>query len=205
MSWKTHLDKLGNKLSKTAGVLNRIKRIVPLNTMRTLYYSMVQSYLNYGVIAWGFECTRILKVQKKLIRIIVCGKYNSHTEPIFKALDILKVNDLFNLQALKFYYKHLNGKLPVYFSKMQFIPQSEVHPYNTRYNYLIPSNVTRLKMSQNCIRNYISKILAKTPGNILQKVYTHSLHGFSNYAKRHYLSMYHESCAIENCYVCGRT
>ena len=205
MSWKTHLDKLGNRLSKTAGVLNRIKRLFPLNIMRTLYHSMVQSYLIYGIVAWGFESARISKVQKKIIRIIVCGKYNAHTEPIFKALEILNINDMFNLHALKFYYKYLNSKLPVYFLNMQFIPLSEIHPYNTRYNDHIPTNVTRLKMSQNCVRNYISKILANTPENIMQKIYTHSLHGFSNYTKRQYLANYQELCDIENCYVCGRT
>ena len=69
MSWKSHLDKLGNKLAKTAGVLNRIKRIVPLHIMRTLYHRMAQSYINYGIVAWGFENSRINKVQKKIIRI----------------------------------------------------------------------------------------------------------------------------------------
>ena len=66
MSWKTHLDQLANKLAKRAGVLNRIKRIVPLRIMRTLYHSMAQSYLNFGILAWGFENSRINKIQKKL-------------------------------------------------------------------------------------------------------------------------------------------
>ena len=99
MSWKTHLNKLSNKLSKISGVLNRMKNILPTNIMRTLYHSMVHSHMNYGILAWGFECSRIVKIQKKLIRIITCAKYNAHTEPLFKAMDILKVDDLSNLNA----------------------------------------------------------------------------------------------------------
>ena len=205
MSWKSHLDHLANKLAKTAGVLNRIKRIVPLRIMRTLYHSMAQSYLNLGIIAWGFDNSRIAKIQKKIIRNVVCAKYNAHTEPIFKALDILKVDDMFNLQALKFYYKHTNGKVPEYFKSMNFTSLAEIHAYDTRYNDHIPANYTRLSMTQNCIRNYISKIVTKTPPNIIEKVASHSLHGFAIYIKKHYLARYRDICTINDCYVCGRT
>ena len=37
---------------------------------------------------------------KKAIRIITCGKYNSHTEPLFKRLNILKVDDIFTSQRM---------------------------------------------------------------------------------------------------------
>ena len=205
MSWKTHLDKLSNKLSRTAGVLNRIKRTVPLHIMRTLYHSMAQSYLNLGILAWGFENLRINKIQKKLIRIVACAKYNAHTEPLFKALDILTVNDMFNLQSLKFYYKHTKGYLPEYFKSMQFIPLANIHSHDTRNKHHIPANYTRLHMTQNCIRNYISKIVTKSPPNIIDKISTHSLHGFAIYIKKHFIASYTDTCIIENCYVCGRT
>ena len=203
MSWKTHLNKLSNKLAKISGVLNRMKNILPTNIMRTLYHSMVHSHMNYGILAWGFECSRIVKIQKKLIRIITCAKYNAHTEPLFKAMDILKVDDLFNLNALKFYYNHSHDKLPHYFKSMHFNALSEIHPYNTRFNHHIPANHTRMVSAQNCIRHYISKILSKSPQSIISKISTHSLHGFTNFIKE-YISYYSETCALRNCYICGR-
>ncbi len=33
-------------------------------------------------------------------------------DPPFKILKLLKVNDIFKLQELKFYYKYKNNKLP---------------------------------------------------------------------------------------------
>ena len=33
------------------------------------------------------------------------SKYNAHTEPHFKKLQFLKLNDIFKLQQLNFYYK----------------------------------------------------------------------------------------------------
>ena len=153
----------------------------------------------------GFENPRVNKLQKRMIRNVVCAKYNAHTEPLFKSLDILKVEDMFNLQVLKFYYKHTHDKLPMYFKSMQFTPLADRHAHNTRHNDRIPSNYTRLHMSQNCVRNYVSKIIAKTPANIIEKINTHSLQGFANYIKKDYIASYVEICSIENCYVCGRT
>ena len=50
--------------------------------------------------AWGFESNRIIKLQKK--RIITLSNYISHTEPLYKQLSLLKVDDILKLQQLQF-------------------------------------------------------------------------------------------------------
>ena len=42
--------------------------------------------------------------------------YNAPTEPIFKTLKLLNIQDIFKLQTLKFYYKLINDSLPIYFN-----------------------------------------------------------------------------------------
>ena len=54
MLWKTHIDTIGCKLAKLSGVLNRLERYLPEYVLRTLYCSMVQSRLTYGILAWVF-------------------------------------------------------------------------------------------------------------------------------------------------------
>ena len=49
-----------------------------------------------------------------MIRIITVSKYNAHTEPLFKALD-LKIQDMLDLSTLKFYYMYVHNNLPAYF------------------------------------------------------------------------------------------
>ncbi len=58
--------------------------------------------LNFGILAWGHQCKRIVKLQKKIIRISSLSKYNAHTEPIFKSLKLLKVKNILKLHELKF-------------------------------------------------------------------------------------------------------
>ena len=102
MSWKPHIDFLSNKLAKCAGVLNKLKRFLPIHILRTLYFSMAQSRMVYGILTWGFDYYRIEKLQKRFVRIISSSKYNAHSEPLFKVLDILKIEHLFSQSCLKF-------------------------------------------------------------------------------------------------------
>ena len=107
MSWKPHIDLLANRLAKCAGVLNKLKRVLPIHILRTLYFSMVQSRMMYCILTWGFDYYRIEKLQKRFLRIISSSKYNAHSEPLFKVLDILKIESLFSQSCLKFFMWYL--------------------------------------------------------------------------------------------------
>ena len=203
-SWKAHIDIISNKLSKYTGILNKLKHYLPIDILRILYCSMVQSNLNYCLLAWGFECPRLQKLQKKFIRIITCSKYNAHTEPLFKCLKLLKLDDLFKLNIMKFYFKYKNKKVPSYFGAFEILRQIDLHGRNTRHNDRVPSIVTRTTSAQKCIRNYIPSIINSMPPNILDKIETHSFNGFVNYTKHVILDSYSLECSIENCYVCAR-
>ena len=67
---KTHIDTICSKLAKLSGVLNKLKHYLPEYVLRTLYCSMVQSRLRYGILAWGFYYYRLEKIQNRIIRII---------------------------------------------------------------------------------------------------------------------------------------
>ena len=54
-------------------------------------------------------------IQKRAIRLITGSNYIAHTEPLFIQLGLLKVQDIFKLRLLKFYYKLCYGTLPHYF------------------------------------------------------------------------------------------
>ena len=116
---KPHISILSNKISKYSGILNRPKHYLPLHIMRMLYCNLVNSHLLYGILVWEYECHRLEKIQKRIIRIITVSKYNAHTEPLFKALDLLKLKDMLNLSTLKFYYRYQHDNLPAYFYSFQ--------------------------------------------------------------------------------------
>ena len=193
---------LANKISKYTGILNKLKHYLPIYTLRTLYFSMINSNLNYGILIWGFSCQRLIKLQKKAIRIISRSKYNAHTGPIFKTLDILTLDDLFNLNALKFYYKYIRDTLPPYFYSFNIVTQGSIHEHMTRQRDLIRTERPRTVFAEKRLRVYLPKLVNETPVLLLDKIATHSIQGFSNNIKRFYLHAYESECSIPHCYVC---
>ena len=69
---------------------------------------------------------------KKAIRLITFSKWNSHTSPLFKSNNILKVFDLNVLQVGCFVFKAMNNLLqPAAFTNF-FMLNSNVHSHETR-------------------------------------------------------------------------
>ena len=56
LSWKKHVSVVTNKISKTLGILYRLKDIFPENILLTIYQSLIASHMNYGLLVWGIEC-----------------------------------------------------------------------------------------------------------------------------------------------------
>ncbi len=204
LNWKNHIDKIANKISRSIGILNRQKYFLPLQSRLHIYSSLILSHINFGILSWGYQCERIIKLQKKAVRIISLSKYNAHTEPILKDLRLLKVTDILKLHELKFFYKYKNNMLPSYLLDMPFNQNTSVHEYNTRQQQNIHQPLAKHEFAKKCIRFHLPHIINSTSSNILDKVHTHSLQGFSWYIKQNMLQNYTDTCLIVNCYVCSR-
>jgi hypothetical protein len=106
MSFDSHTTYLCNKLNRSLFCINRAKNYLTAKAMKTLYYSLIHSHLTYCSIIISCSNNNNLKkismVQKKAIRIIDNKKYNDHTAPIFKKLEILPYDKLIKLAKLKF-------------------------------------------------------------------------------------------------------
>ena len=103
LNWKSHINKLTNKLLKSISIMNKLKNILPQNIMLAIYNSLILSH-KLCYVAWGYQFDRIYKIQKSYKSNHL--KYNAHTEPIFKELDSLKIEDIYKIQHLKFFYKY---------------------------------------------------------------------------------------------------
>ena len=96
MNWSSHSAKISNKISRTLGIMNRLKRYLPFSASKLMYDSLILSHLQFGITCWGFEWNRIFKLKKRrALRIMTNSKYNAHTEPLFKQLEMLKISDIF--------------------------------------------------------------------------------------------------------------
>ena len=202
LNWKKHAEKISNACSKKIGILNKLKHILPLDIKKILYNSLIVPHINYCIMAWGFESNRIIKLQKKALRIITLSNYISHTEPLYKQLSLLKVDDILKLQQLKFYYKYLHNDLPRYLQNWRFVFKCEVHGHDTRYKNKIYTYKIKHEFAKKCLRHNLPLLLNNLPEIVKEKLMSHSTQGFVNYVKLYFLQSYEVICTRQNCYVC---
>ena len=151
LNWTNHTKKISLKIARYIGLLSKIKHYVPFEILKTLYNSLIMPQLLYGILAWGKNITHVTKLQKKSIRVITCSRYNEHTEPLFKTLKLLKIEDLFILSALKFYYKHCHRLLPYYLQSFELTTRLELCPYNIRTKHCLHTTKIKRKAAENSI------------------------------------------------------
>ena len=71
LTWKFHIAELTKKLSRSVGMLFKIRDYTPRPVLVSLYHSLFNSHLTYGLPAWGNTkqnlTSKIEKIQKKAI------------------------------------------------------------------------------------------------------------------------------------------
>ena len=120
-----------------------------------------------------------------------------------KKLHLLKLEDIFKINILKFIYKYENGLLPNYFSIL-FIENTANHDHNTRNRNVNRIPIPRTTSAKETIRYYLPSFMNDIPVLVRDKISTHSLKGFTNYSRSHYINTYTIECNIQNCYICNQ-
>ena len=114
------MNTLSSKISRNAGLIYRLKGLVPESVLKTLYNSFIQSHLNYCSSIWGLgtksSLSNIFLLQKKAVRAIEnrfnnffynpeTGELPCHTKENFVRNCILTVHNLVAKNCLLFMHK----------------------------------------------------------------------------------------------------
>ena len=206
LNWKKHSEKICNKCTKMIGILNRLKYVLPLAIKIMLYNTLILPHINYCIMAWGYKGPRLLKIQKKAVRIITLSGYSAHSEPLFKQLNMLKIADQLRLQELKFYFKYIHKNLPAYLLDWEFISNVNIHLHDTRTSSKMHTVRTKHEFAKKCLKYNLPHSINAHSINaiVVEKIQTHSLRGFTTYAKQFHIQKYTDTCAIQNCYSCNQ-
>ena len=159
LTWKPHIDRICNKVSKACGALSKLRHCVDLDTLKNVYYALVHSYLRYGIIVWGNSIeknkARLNALLNRVARIMTFAPFGIGTKPIFDFLKILDVSQIFSLETGKFMFKSKNGMLPISTIANHFERQRAEHNHNlrNRTNSLITPFVLLSTFKQKSIHN----------------------------------------------------
>ena len=170
LNWNAHIQICSNKISCTLGVMNRLKRYLPTKILRVIYNSLILPDPQYAILSWGSKLSRLSKLQKRATRVITCSKCNAHTEPLFKPLKLLKLEDLLSLNVLKLHYKLCHGVLPVYITNLftRIVPGS-THDYDLRPSGILKTPTGHTCVADWCVRFMLPKTINDADPSIIEK------------------------------------
>jgi hypothetical protein len=116
LSFDYHVTTVCNKIAKANFIISKVKNLLPLNSLKTLYYALVHPHLLYCLPLYACtsqkNLTRLAKAQKKSIRLITRSKYNDHTAPLFEALKILPFDTLVRYSQCLIMHSVINKYCP---------------------------------------------------------------------------------------------
>ena len=99
LSWKFQINNVALKISRTVGVVARLRHFVPLTTLLNIYQSLILPYLTYGLAAWGqaakTHLQKILVLQKRVLRLMYFSEPRAHAVPLFISSKILPLQMLY--------------------------------------------------------------------------------------------------------------
>ncbi len=117
LSFKIHIAHITKKVSTALYFLRGAKKVLNPRALKFIYYALFHSHLIYASQLWSCCNESLLKPivtkQKMAIRILTNAKYNSHTEPLFKKLNILPFAQLCLFFKLQFMQQFTQNFLPV--------------------------------------------------------------------------------------------
>ena len=118
LNWKQHIHDIAIKLNRANALLSIIRNYVNKHTLRTIYFAIFDSHINYANLIWGHNVntvSRIVILQKKALRIMNFQSRDSHSSPLFKSNHILKLEDKILIENILFINKSFNNLLPTIF------------------------------------------------------------------------------------------
>ena len=160
LKFDSHIRYICDKVSKSIGIIFRIRSLLPKTLLRNLYFSIIQPYFLYCLPAFAStyqtHMDPLIKLQKRAVRAISLAGYLDHTDPLFFQNKILKLNDQ---------YKH-SLACYLYCNQELLIEYSRPHNYSTRNREVPLAPFSRLRSTEQSIVRNALIVWDSVPPNI---------------------------------------
>ena len=135
MSWKHHINYISQKVSRSVGIIAKLRHFIPRQPLLTIYKTLIDPYLNYGLCSWGYSAkthlSRLLILQKRALRLINFSNVREHAVPLFVKARSLPLNFIYFERMCHMMHDIYNKTAPINLNNL-FILRSELHYYKTR-------------------------------------------------------------------------
>jgi len=107
LSWNHHVANVALKISKTIGIITRLRHFLPTSVLLNTYNSLIHPYLSYSLVVWGQASKTnldkmILLLQKRALCLIYFSNNSEHAIPLFLRSNILLIDMLYYKSVVVF-------------------------------------------------------------------------------------------------------
>ena len=140
LTWSIHISSLLSKLSSYSFLIRSIRDTVSMDTLRLLYFGLVQSTISYGIIYWGnaHDSSAVFIAQKKIIRNMVKASPLCSCKEYFHSLNLMTLVSLYIYSVVIYITKH-EHTLP---------RRGDIHGHDTRHRNEYHLPFSRLTVGQ---------------------------------------------------------
>lgn len=164
LNWKKHLAFLKSKIVQILRLFFFLRKLCTTQLMRTIYFSLVHSRLEYGITCWGGTYITNLKplitCQKIYIRVLTNKHKLASTFPLFKELHILPLRYIFVFKVLRmFFIRSKSIETNEYREKLRnkdhmFVTRPTSTYFTKTFTFLGPSMINKLPVELRAIQSY---------------------------------------------------
>jgi len=134
MSWSDHINMVCSKLSQVAGVIFKIRNLLPKSALMMVYHSLVGSKLRYGLLCWAtanrYLLNKIDVAHNRIITYLAFSKRCVRIWPLYCKIKVLPLDILISIEYGKTMYKFQKKLLPPVFDNYFNKPS---HNHSTRF------------------------------------------------------------------------
>ena len=113
LTWRSHIEHVKTKLSRGNGMISKIRYYVNDMCLLNLFYSFIQSHINYNLLNWSstYETlTKSIEIKvKSAVRLISFQNRFAHTNPLFIKHKILPFGDMVKYKQGSLLWRIRNG------------------------------------------------------------------------------------------------
>lgn len=94
LNWKNHIHFIHNKTVKSLSIISKLRNLINVPCLLTLYYSMIYLYLIYVNIVWAntypSSLHQLYLMQKQFVRLATFSNSMEASAPLFRKLKIFQ-------------------------------------------------------------------------------------------------------------------
>ena len=104
LSWRQHIDLTSTRIRKLIWAFKKLRHVADLETLRRVYFALVQSVLGYCIVVWGGACKtfmiRVERAQRSLLKVITFRPFIFPTAILYEKCGVLTVRQTYILQVV---------------------------------------------------------------------------------------------------------